>query len=63
KSTESYHRILKLAHMIDDFAESEEIESAHWAEALHAPQPSEDRDINIAVDDGQKYVPLFENFI
>ena len=49
--------------MIDDFAESEEIESAHWAEALHAPQPSEDRDINIAVDDGQKYVPLFENFI
>lgn len=63
KSTESYHRILKLAHTIANFAESEEIQSMHWAAALHSPQPSEDHDINIAVDDGQKYGLLFENFI
>jgi predicted ATPase with chaperone activity len=46
-SAQAYHRILKLARTIADFAESEEIQSVHLAEALHATQPSE-------VDDGVK---------
>ena len=33
-SVRAYHRILKLARPIADFAESEEIQSLHLAEAL-----------------------------
>ncbi len=41
----AYHRILKLARTISDLAGSEEIQSVHLADALHASQSSE-------IDDG-----------
>ena len=41
----AYHRILKLACMIADLAGSEDIQSPHLAEALHASQSSK-------IDDG-----------
>jgi predicted ATPase with chaperone activity len=39
----AYHRTqsVKLVHTIADLAGSEEIQSAHLAEALHATQPAE----------------------
>ncbi len=44
-SARAYHRILKLARTISDLAGSEEIQSVHLADALHASQSSE-------IDDG-----------
>ena len=44
-SARAYHRILKLARTIADMAGSEETQSAHLAEALHASQ-------SFKVDDG-----------
>ncbi|HLE90804.1 MAG TPA: hypothetical protein VI753_06620 [Anaerolineales bacterium] len=45
-SARAYHRTqsVKLARTIADLAGSEEIESVHLAEALHASQSPEDRD-------------------
>jgi hypothetical protein len=40
---------------IAELAGSDELQSAHLAEALHATQPSKDHDVNIALDDDQKY--------
>lgn len=53
-SARAYHRTrsVKLARTIADLAGSEEIQSVHLAEALHAPQPSE-------VDDGMIGNPKF----
>jgi magnesium chelatase family protein len=43
-SAGAYHRILKLARTIEDLAGSEDIQSAHLAEALHASQSPENYD-------------------
>jgi magnesium chelatase family protein len=45
-SARAYHRTqsVKLARTIADLAGSEEIQSPHLAEALHASQSSEDHD-------------------
>lgn len=49
-SARAYHHTLKSARMIADLAGSEDIQSAHLAEALHATQPFE-------VDDGVNHFP------
>jgi magnesium chelatase family protein len=49
-SARAYHCTLKLASTITDLAGSEEIQSAHLAEALHASQPAEvDAELNIGL--------------
>ena len=49
-SARAYHRILKLARTISDLAGSEESQSAHLAEALHALQPAEvDVELNLVL--------------
>jgi magnesium chelatase family protein len=40
-SARAYHRIIKLARTIADLVGSEDIQSVHLAEALHASQSSE----------------------
>ena len=46
-SARAYHRILKLARTIADLAGSEEIQSAHLAEALHLGSSEVDAQHNV----------------
>ncbi len=48
-SARAYHRILKLARTIADLVGSEDIQSVHLADALHASQSSE-ADVELSID-------------